>query len=287
MYATYIIDRAKGFVHENAQATAFSTTTLMRFLSDTVKELTSEVRSGFPLFGMTETTITQTSGTDGSDLPSRLDRIIDLRDSGDPGAQVYPADHVTVLAQGFALTDSQFYWVNNDQSTTYTLRYTRLPWDCHAGIAQSLADDTHLTLAVPGATTTYGDVWIGDAFDDYYNGVKLIVTDCTTAAKEYQEVTITDYDGGTGVVTVSAWPSGKPDGTVTYQIQPMIDPKEWHDLLAWGVALRMMVIGRKDPLVTSGSHPYRKARRRFLEHWRKRYGVQGKPVHYIALERSA
>lgn len=291
MYPSFILDRAKGFVHESASANAFSNTTLIRFLNDEVRSLTSEVRRRFPLFGMTETTISQTSGTDGSDLPTRLDRVIDLRREDATNEQVYPADHASNLGQGFALTDTQFYWVNDDETHTYYLRYTRLPWDVHRGVAQALSDATHLTLADASLNgvggTTWGDVPVGAVYDDYFNGAKLIVTSCTTAANIGQEVTINDHVGSTGVLTVSAWPIGKPDGTVVYQIQPLIDPKEWNEVLAWGVANRVRAIGRGDPLMMSGAHPYRKARRAFFSHWRDIYGTQGKPVHYVALELQA
>ena len=284
MYPSHIITKAKTFVHENILSSQYDETELIRFLNDGVKVLVAEARDKFPTFGMITTNVTQTSGTETTSLPGRLDRIIQMRDDNDDHERSNGVNFSSILDEGYALTDADFYWVNSDQTNTWELYYTRIPADVHYGLAGTISATT-MVLATNGAATTYGDVWTGSQYDDYYNGTQIYIRDCTTAAGENQIATITDYDGLTGVATVASWPSGTtPDGDITYELLPALDCEEFSTLLAWEVALRVLITSRDNEIVMARYHPYKSERKKFKAKWAKRQKSTNPHVRFRALE---
>jgi hypothetical protein len=268
---TTIIAYAKLLLGESVASSHYDVDDLMRLFNEAHKGLVSEARNWFPLLGRQSTSITQTSGTGTTSLPSFNESVLMLRDAGtdwDYADEVYPVDWRSKEGSGFALDDDEILWVNNDQSNTWTLWYTRTIWDCHKGTADSA---TASTLVLDNtASTLEGDCRYGDAADDYYNTAKALITSCTTAAYTYQESTAaTDYTGSTRTLAVT-WPAGTPDGTIVYEIQPLLDADQWFELMAWEVALRMMVIGQGEIAQFSRRHPYSQARARFRNHWRNK-----------------
>jgi hypothetical protein len=271
-------------VNEKSTSDKFTDSTLVQFLNDGILALVSEVRNIFPWFGLLSTTISQTLGTETTTMPTDWDRIVHLRDNtsslGDK-APAYLTQLTETLGSGFAFTDKDFWWVNSDQNNTWELLYTRLPWEVHYGTAAAF-DTTSLTISTSANAT--GNVWSGGSyFDDIYNGAEIYAATSTTLSGQVGPVT--DYAGSTGVFSLT-WPDGVPTGTLTYEIMPIIDAREFGPLLAWEVALAMQHIGRHDPLVLSRRHPYKRQKNRFLSKWRSATTHAPAYPRFINLERS-
>ena len=214
MYPSAILTLANSYVHENVRTKAFSANDKMQYFNDAVRDLVSEARAINPLFGLQTTSLTQTVSVNYTDIPAWTDRVLRVLDDTDRTDEKLPADLMDFWQQGYALSDTRFWWVEDDRTNTWTLWRTTIPWKCHYGTAQALGTDTTLTLAVDGAATTVGSVYLGNYYNDYLNGAYLYARTCTTAAKQGQRTLVTDHAGATGIVTVAAWPAGKPDGTV-------------------------------------------------------------------------
>ena len=221
----------------------------------------SEIRARFPLMGLTNVTISQTADTETTDIPDFTDRVVRVRDPENLTDEKLPVDFFSRMASGFALTDSQFYWVRDDRTNDWQLQRTRIPWEVHYGDASTF-NATTITLAT---TPTGGNAWVGDAYDDYYNDAYIYVQNATT--NKGQKAKITDYAGATGVATIAAWPGGLPTGTLTYEIMPMIDAVEFKNLLAWEVALRIQNIARGEVLQFERKHPYTRQHKRLEKKW--------------------
>ncbi|MCP4642921.1 MAG: hypothetical protein GY851_20920, partial [bacterium] len=110
---------------------------------------------------------------------------------------------------------------------------------------------------------------------------------CDTAGYEHQKAAITDYDGATGVATVASWPAGTPDGTITYELLPMIDCEAFASLLAWEVALRVLVTSRDDTIVRARHHPYAVERKVFKRKYFKMQEVTHGHITFRNLESQA
>ncbi|MFA4972104.1 MAG: hypothetical protein WC683_05790 [bacterium] len=289
MYPTKIISMAKNLLGENIVANRYDADQLMQFFNEAQKNLVAEARSMFPLLGRISTTVTQTAGTETTSLPDFHESLLLLRDSTQDVSvadHLYPVHWADQAGSGFAVADNELLWVRNDQTQVWTLWYTRAPWDCHKGVATAETDITSTSIILDDtASALEGECYYGDMFDDYYNGAKVVVTDCTTAAKEFQQPVITDYAGTTRTATIAAWPGGTPDGTVTYEIQPMLDPMRWADLMAWELNLRINSIARDDPAVYSKRHPYGQQRNQFRSHWRGLQRRMRPSIHMVSYDR--
>jgi len=260
-----MIDLADTYVHEKAVSSKFAAATKMEFLNCAVRELVNEVRDVFPYFGMVSTTIDQTQGTETTSMISDLDRVIHMRGNTDKSQEVLYQNMLTDLGSGWSMTDKDFVWINYDTTGTYEVQYTRLPWDCHYGTAAAFAATT-VTITVSAT----GPKWSGGGFyNDYYNGCKLYALSSTT--NYGQEFTVTDFAGSTGVFT-GTWDGDTPtgEGTLVYEVQPMINPREWYQLLAWEVALMMKSIGRGEDAPLPRNHPYKRLRQQFITKYRSR-----------------
>ena len=278
MFPSDIINRAKLLVHANIRTSSYSASDFVSMLNDGVECLVSECRNRYPLMGLDIVTITQTAGTETTDLPTLTDRVLRVRDPNTPDERL-PVDIMSAMSSGFALTDSQLYWVHSDETNTWELWRTRQPWEVHYGEAAAVGA-TSITFAT---TPTGGVLWSGGShWDDYYNGAKVYIRSATTYAG--QTVTVTDYVGSTGVATV-AWADGTPTGTVVYEIQPMIDPREFKSLLAWEVALRIQHTSRNEVLEFEKRHPYSRQYARFVSKWQRIQDRMGQPGRMIALDR--
>ena len=283
---TSIIAYAKVLTGENISADHYDEDDLMMLFNEAHKGLVSEARSWFPLLGRTSTSITQTSGTNTTSLPSFAESVLMLRDAGvswDYAEDVYPVNWRTRVGSGFALDDDEIIWVRSDRANTWTLWYTREIWDCHKGTADSATDTT--IVFDDTASTLEGDCHYGDAADDYYNGAKVLITSNDTAGATYEEATVTDYTGSTRTATVASWPGATPTGTIVYEVQPLLDADQWKELLAWEVALRVMVISRGDAAQFPRRHPYSQAWARFRNHWRNKQRRMRDSVRLVTYDR--
>jgi len=89
--------------------------------------------------------------------------------------------------------------------------------------------------AQAGAATTITLDAGASAVNDFFNNLTICILSGTGAfAAKSQAVTITDYDGGTKVATVAAWPDGTPDATSVFRI---FNAKIATDKLDWDVTL--------------------------------------------------
>ena len=138
--------------------------------------------------------------------------------------------------------NSQFESWLSDEGAYIAWQLTNGYYGIHGGtrdavlnsIKQVLTGDKEVALypnsalttgtAQAGATTTITLASGESALDDYFNGSQITLTGGT--GQSAQTVDITDYDGGTKVATVAAWPSGTPDSTTTYSIT-----SHWHILI--------------------------------------------------------
>ena len=285
MYPSHILDLANKYVNEKAVSDKFTPTTRLQFLNDGILALVSEVRNVFPWFGLLSTTIDQTKGTETTTMPTDWDRIVHLRDSTsnmDDKFAAYLTNLTSASGSGFAFTDKNFWWVGSDQTNTWEVLYTKLPWEVHYGTAPANAATT-MTISTSGNAT--GNVWTGGSYyNDIYNGADIYVE--TATAYSGQLGPVTDYDGATGVFTLS-WPDGTPtvSGAVLYEVMPIINAREFGPLLAWEVALAMKNIGREDPLVLSRRHPYKRQKNRFISKWRSATAHAPEHPRFISLER--
>jgi len=280
MYPSHIITLARSYVHENARTKAFSESDKMQYLNDAVKMLTFEARQQCPYFGLVSTTVTQTVAVHYSDIPAWTDRILRVFDDSDHSDEKLPADFCDQYSEGFALSDTQFWWIADDRTKTWTLYCTKVPWECHIGVAGTTGA-TSMILATDGAATTIGNVWTGARFNDYYNDAYIYIRVAT--ANSGQQAKITDYAGATYTATVASWPGSTPTAAITYEIQPIINPIEWKSLLAWEVALMMMKIGR-DEAIDDRRHPYARLRRAFVDKYANPQMRMGSVIRFNAPE---
>lgn len=104
-------------------------------------------------------------------------------------------------------------------------------------VSGTLASATSTTVTL-GAVPSSG---VLDITDDAYEGTRLQLTGGTGSG---QIRSITASNATTRVLTVSAWTT-TPDATTTYSIIPEI-PEEWHDLIAYGAAIDLMISSKED-----------------------------------------
>lgn len=281
MYPTKIIARAKSIVGENVASNRYSADDLMMFFNESVEALYAEARNIFPQAGMISTNITQTASTETTALPDFLDRILRIRDATNTSYERLPVDIMSKAGAGWASDGIKLWWVNLDETNTWELWYTRPPWECHKGTADS-ATTTTLVLD-DTADDLEGDCWEGDAWDDYYKGAYAYITSATLYPGQKAEFTA--YAGATRTGTISSWPAGTPTGTIVYEILPIIDCVKWRTILAHEVALRIRALGRDDPAIYHRRHPYGQARRVFRSHWSRVQQRMSDHIRLAAAER--
>lgn len=215
------------------------------------QEIVQAIAQQDPTFFVATTTLTLAAGTDTYALPqnARLGtRLIFMEDTATaeemaPGElRHYFAASGTLISLceglGFAWQGDRIR-VLPTPTAAGTIRCWYIPTFGNmveaTATAISIAATKTLTIAstAPNYTTTFGQVSLRD---DYYNGMQVEILDGNCAGDQR---TISDYDAGTGVVTVDAnWSADGSAGTPAFIINCPV-PEEFHDL----VPLRAAILG--------------------------------------------
>ncbi len=133
-------------------------------------------------------------------------------------------------------------FVAGEAGTADVLYIRRLP-DLSYGTA-SAADATTLTLA---ATPTFGTTAITN---DYYNGATARIISGTNSG---QQAVITDYSANDRKITVAAWLSGTPSGTIVYDIICDI-PVQHHEAICIYAAIKAKMSDKDDTRQLEAHH---------------------------------